>query len=251
MPLKFLYYLLTLICFTNCSSSKNTTSKTSSNKTENKNNLAQLNSGIDFTANGNLPTSWNISINYEDSIRFKTNDGKTLTFATNKCNRTETEIGIKLYTKIKNETLAINIFKTYCNSNKKSLNVTIEYLNETYTGCGTYIKNPALNNKWILYKLRNNFVDNYNIIPTLNIDLNKNKITGSDGCNKINATIFIEGDKIIFNEIKLTKGNCPDTEFTSLLQYQMSKNVATYILKNNMLYIYLIDDSLLIFKQTN
>ena len=254
MKTKYIILILISICFLSCTNSRKANKSFTTNiKQQNieKKNTALLNTGVDFIANGDAPTTWKLSLNYEDSIRFKTNDGIALTFATNKCNRTETPVGIKFYTTLKNETIEINIFTKLCDEKKKIQIVTIQYLAKTYTGCGSYLKNTALNNKWILYKLRGKFVEDYKTTPTLVIDIDKNTCKGNDGCNNINTSIIVQGDKIIFNEIKFIKNTCADNDFTTILKKQMSNQIANYFFKDGKLYLYLIDDSLLSFKPTN
>ena len=254
MKTKYIFSIFISIIFLSCNNSQKTTKSISTNIEQQnieKKNTTLLNAGVDFTASGDSPTNWELTLNYEDSIRFKTNNGIALTFATNKCNRTETPVGIKFYTTIKGETIEINIFTKLCDDKRKTQIVTIQFVTKTYTGCGSYLKNLALNNKWILYKIRGKFVDDYKTTPTLLIDIDKNICKGNDGCNNINTNIIVQGDKIIFNEIKFSKKTCADNDFTTVLKKQMSKQIANYFFKDGKLYFYLIDDSLLVFKPTN
>ena len=250
----FIFSILISICFLSCTNTQKTNKSITTNieqQNTEKKNTTLLNAGVDFIANGDSPTTWELTLNYEDSIRFKTNDGIALTFATNKCNRTETPVGIKFYTTIKKETIEINIFTNLCDKKRKTQIVTVQYIGKTYTGCGSYLKNSALNNKWILYKIRGKFVEDYKTTPTLLIDIDKNICKGNDGCNNLNASIIVQGDKIIFNEIKFSKNTCSDNDFTTILKKQMSNQIANYFFKDGKLYLYLIDDSLLAFKPTN
>ncbi|RYF79351.1 MAG: META domain-containing protein, partial [Chitinophagaceae bacterium] len=45
--------------------------------------------------------------------------------------------------------------------------------------------------------------------PTMEIDLTEGKVRGTGGCNRYNAPVTIEGDKINFGQIMSTKVNCP------------------------------------------
>ena len=250
MAKKYLYFILILTCFTNCGGTKNAAKNPTINKTEieSKNYVTQLNKGIDFTAQGNEPTIWSLAINFDDSIYIKTEDGISLTFATNNCKRMDSETSILLSTQIKKVTLAINIFKENCTTQAQK--TTLEYNNKTYTGCGAYLKNPALNNNWILYKIRNKFTDNYKPVPNMVINIDKNNFYGSDGINAYTGKIDVQGDKIFYKDLQFSKSKTGENEFTIMLKYQLNKNIASYYFKNDMLYLYLIDDSLLVFKKS-
>jgi heat shock protein HslJ len=250
---QFAYLLFTIIFFANCHAPKNTTSTLTKTEKEivQKNTVTLLQTGIDFTAAGDNPTTWNVKINFEDSIYFSATDGNKFTVAVNKSKMVKNADGIVINSELKNAKIEINIYNEYCNTKDKTQKVTVTYLTKTYTGCGSYLKHPMLHNKWTLYKLRNKFVEDYVITPTLTIDMDKNKITGNDGCNNLKTTIKIEGDKIFFEKIIFTNNTCVTNEFTTILQNTVSGKIANYYFKNDMLYLYLEDDSLLAFKKSN
>jgi META domain len=239
---KFAYLLITIIFFANCHAPKNTANTLTKTEKEivQKNNVTLLQTGIDFTAAGNNPSVWDLKINFEDSIYFSAKDGNKFTIAVNKSKMVKNADGITINSELKKEKITIFIAAEYCSKKENIRKVTISYLSKTYTGCGAYLKNPILQNKWTLYKLRNKFVEEYAVIPTLTIDLDKNKITGNDGCNNFKSTIKIEGDKIF----------CTVNEFTTILKNNVSSKIASYYFKNDILYLYLEDDSLLAFKKS-
>ena len=106
-------------------------------------------------------------------------------------------------------------------------------------------------NKWTLYKYRNKFVDDLPNIPTLILKLDNVKMIWNDGCSTTKSKIKVEGEKIFFSEISPSKNYCLDNEITTIFKNNINQGVATYYFKNDMLYLYLVDDSLLVFKKSN
>ncbi len=216
-----------------------------------KSNSTLLQNGIDFTAWGMYAQAWEVKINFEDSIYFSSLDENKFTIATNKSKVTNKENELIINASLKLDSIKIVISKTYCSSKEKTQKVQIEYKKETYTGCGLYLQNMQLQNKWMLYKFRNEFVDHLKFVPTLILDLDNNKMEWKDGCNNIKSKIKVEGEKLFFNEIKQTTLSCTDTEITKVLMNNIRSGVATYYFKNDILYLYLLDDSVLMFKKSN
>jgi uncharacterized membrane protein len=248
------YFLLfVIICFANCDGyvHKSITQEKKARQEGLKSNSILLLSGIDFTAMGNNPIAWDLKINFEDSIYFTAQDGNKFTIAANKSKIQKKENEIRINTELKSDSIEIIIEKAYCSDKQKSQKTTVQYRTKTYTGCGLYLQNAQLQNKWILYKFRNKFVDELVFVPTLLLELDNNKMIWNDACITLKSKIKIEGEKIFFKEITQQNKDCSDTEITKVFTNNISQGIATYYFKNDMLYLYLVDDSLLIFKKSN
>lgn len=249
---RFLLFLV-IICFANCDGyvHKSITQEKKTRQEGLKNTSTFLQNGIDFTAMGNNPATWELKINFEDSIYFKAQDGNKFTIAANKSKIQRTENEIKINAVLKSDSIAIIIEKAYCSNKQKSQKTIVQYQTKTYTGCGLYLQNTQLQNKWILYKFRNKFVDDLVFVPKLLLELDNNKMIWNDACITLKSKIKIEGEKIFFKEITQLNKDCSDTEITKVFTNNISQGLATYYFKNDMLYLYLADDSLLIFKKSN
>ena len=135
--------------------------------------------------------------------------------------------------------------------NKKE--VQFNFNDRIYTGCGKFLADNALNNKWVLEKIGNNIINvsEYNRFPIFEIDIEKNKLSGNDGCNSINGNIEVQGSRIKFGTITSTKMGCAKKSINNIISNLINNNIASYYFKDGKLYFYLIDDSLLVFKPTN
>ncbi len=215
-----------------------------------------LQAGIDFFAEGNEPSTWKMEMNIDDTVRFVAADGLSLVFGYNQLSLEEKE-GIKyFYKKNKNGDIKITISDNACsiskNENSYKKEVRFAFNSITYTGCGKYLSNANLSNKWMLYKVGNTFIEikEYNPLPTITINLDKNTISGNDGCNNINGKIEVQGDRIFFAPISATKKYCSSKNLGNLIQEKISNHLVNYYFKDGNLYLYLIDDSLLVFKKS-
>ena len=83
------------------------------------------------------------------------------------------------------------------------------------------------------------------------IDIQKGIISGHDGCNNFGGRITIEGNRISFGNLYQTKVYCEknNVAFEKIIQENVSGKVASYYFKEDKLYLYLLDDSLLVFKK--
>ncbi|MEQ1554219.1 MAG: META domain-containing protein, partial [Ferruginibacter sp.] len=119
----------------------------------------------------------------------------------------------------------------------------------TYNGCGNYLSNNNLHGKWKLEKLGNININtkDYNVAPFCNIDLNKNSITGNDGCNTFGGKIEVQGDRIKFGLLISTQMACGNKSIDQILAQQINNQLVNYYFKESKLYLYLPNDSILVF----
>jgi heat shock protein HslJ len=223
--------------------------------TKNKAEKMLFETGVDFFAEGNLPTNWNLKINYDDTIRFSADDGLALKFASN-----QTKKNIKKDTSIFNITLkagevSIVILNKNCFANSKSetytKQVSFNFNSKMYSGCGNFLYDNKLNGNWTLEKIGADFINvsEYNTIPIFILDITKGNLSGNDGCNIINGKIEAQGNRIKFYETWSTKKGCTKKNIENIINQQINNNLVDYYFKEGKLFLYLSDDSLLIFKK--
>jgi heat shock protein HslJ len=248
---KYFILLILLACNNKITSTKNTTTNTFDKVLENRKTTNLLNAGVDYYGEGNSPTNWTLQININDTVRFNSDDGLTLNFAYHQLKKeisTEKEI---YSTKLKAGNIVIEKYITSCETSLEK-KVTFTFNSITYKGCGKYLSNKKIEGKWILEKIENIDVSlaDYNKIPEMFFDLEKNTVIGNDGCNSIKSTIGLEGKRIRFSNFTSTQRNCSKKNIASIIEKKISNRLVDYFFKDEKLYFYLIDDSILVFKHS-
>lgn len=220
---------------------------------KNLKNLQQ--SGIDFLAEGNQPSNWILTINYDDTVRFTADDGLALKFAYNQLKKDENEERRIFTVALKSGNITIKINEKICTVTtikevfKKEVNVVFN--NKTYSGCGKFLADENLNAKWLLEKIENTPVvlNEYNRLPEININIVEGTVSGNDGCNSIRGKIEVQGKRIKFYQILSTKMGCNKKSIEKIITAQISGQIVSYYFKDGKLHLYLPDDSLMIFKK--
>jgi heat shock protein HslJ len=256
---KSIIALLVCTCMYACTSSqKNNIQKSNrvfNESLANKDEKRMLQNGIDFFAEGNTPANWNLRMDYDDTVRFTADDGLSLKFAYNQLTKDITLEKSVFFIKMKSENISITVLEKDCTLlTKKEVfkkEVLFSFNNNIYSGCGKFLADNALNNKWILEKIGSNIIitGEYNRVPIFELDIEKNRITGNDGCNTIAANIEVQGSRIKFGNIMSTKMGCAKKSIENIISSLINNNTASYYFKEGKLYLYLIDDSLLVFKK--
>ena len=240
----------------------NSTKNIPINKTSNNNDLQQAKdlknlqqSGIDFLAEGNQPSNWMLTINYDDTVRFTADDGLALKFAYNQLKKDENEERRIFTVGLKSGNVAIKINEKICTVTtirevfKKE--VSVVFNNTTYSGCGKFLADENLNAKWLLEKIGNTPVvtNEYNRLPEININIVEGTVSGNDGCNSIRGKIEVQGKRIKFYQILSTKMGCNKKSIEKIITTQISGQIVSYYFKEGKLHLYLPDDSLMVFKK--
>jgi heat shock protein HslJ len=83
--------------------------------------------------------------------------------------------------------------------------------------------------------------------PTIEIYLKEERFSGNTGCNNINGSMNVEGDKISFSDITTTKMFCVDVDETSFLS--ALKEADNYKIEKMNLYLFDDDREMLVFKK--
>ena len=90
-------------------------------------------------------------------------------------------------------------------------------------------------------------VENQELHPTLEIYLAEERFSGNMGCNNINGSMNVEGEKISFSDITTTKMFCVDVDETSFLT--ALRKATKYKIEKMRLYLFDDDKEVLVFKK--
>ncbi len=155
---------------------------------------------------------------------------------------------VKKYTlKTDEGSMEIELYKMLCVNEKTgeqfsySVKVSIQHPNDSlatsFNGCGTYVTDPGLEAKWVLYSMAADTVtaSQFNdTLPYLYVYSRGNSFEGNSGCNIIRGRIFSERSLLRFTDLNLTKRKCgniaKEEEFTKALQFSTQ-----YALENDKL----------------
>ena len=209
--------------------------------------------GIDFIAYGNEPAHWKLSFNFEDSIRFSSVDGFSFVIPTLK--PVQDNDGMKIYSAPHPiGKLEIQIFSEKCATGStpdSRIRASVQAGNRLYTGCGQYLYDSRLNDKWRLvqYAGKTNFENTKNA-AFLQFEIENQNLTGTDGCNRIQGKFWVQGNYIQFSNLSSTMKSCAQND-TENFYSRLSGQLIRYRLDGIKLYLYLIDDSILIFEKYN
>ncbi len=211
--------------------------------------IVKRNNGIDFIAQGDIPLPWKLEMDFDNYYIFKTaNDtvrcapANNFTIQNPKAEQFKA-VGV-------HKTLDITIADANCENSKQKI-TTVLVGDILFKGCGEFLYNHQLHNKWTLIQIDNEELDDNEFPfehPFLQLDLSKLKMIGFDGCNGISSAISIYGDRIKFSNITSTLKACINVRSDKMKLALLSDQLIEYRFRNNNLVLYLIDDSRLVFK---
>ena len=204
--------------------------------------------GTDFEASGTTPTPWTVLINFDESILFRSDDGVNVSSKPAKPVKVEqTE---KITSKAGEKPIEIAINNLACDNNPTSTKTTVTYNGKEYSGCGKYLMDSRLHNKWKLDAIDDIAIETAafpNGMPYFSLDLVKRKVSGFDGCNGFGGNITVMGKRIRFDALMSTlKAYIQNSSYNFKLGL-ISNNLVDYHFENDNLVLYLIDDSRLQF----
>ncbi len=253
------FFVVVFLGINGCNSGTKNTIKSESKAfeavKENRQLDALMSTGIDFFAEGNQPSNWTLKINFSDTIRFLTEDGISVKFAYNQVAKKEDADKTTYSIDFEGKKLNIDIFNKVCsipnNNNNFSKEVMVSCFNIMYKGCGKFLADSKLQGKWVVEKIDGKLISSsdYNQLPFL--EFTTNNVSGNDGCNRMGAPIEIQGKQIKFGQFFSTKMACGKKDIAELLQKKINDKSVDYYFKEDKLYFYLIDDSVLIFTKAN
>ncbi|HMJ45912.1 MAG TPA: META domain-containing protein [Ferruginibacter sp.] len=252
--MKLVIVLLVLSNFVSCSSArKNAAGMIAARESLHlPDSLSQLqHQGIDFIATGDIPEPWKAVMDFDKGIDFISN---TFTLAVPVVKKDSTNIKAVSFTSVSAAgKINLVIFDLPCepvskNTLGKKVEVTVN--NKRYTGCGKYLYDNRLNDHWVLERINNKLQEasSYSSkLPFLELDLQANKLTGSDGCNRISGPMEVRGTRIAFSPFNSTKMACNNNPAEKIFSEWLSNQLVDYFIKNDKLVLYLGDDSSLTF----
>ena len=208
--------------------------------------------GIDFFATGDVPVYWTIELDLEKGFSFEPADGRQL-FASPVAGTSSAGTNAIVYeTKTDEGIMKLAIFDEPCTGKEKDKKpqkkIEITLNNKRYTGCGNYLYDHAINDIWTLETIGNKNPDvPVRELPWMEFNLEKNKVYGYNGCNKINADIKVEGNRIKFSPFSKTKMACPGNETEQLFSAMLSGHIVDYYIENGRLTLILPNETKLIF----
>lgn len=260
MKSSFLLLIIPVFFFAACK----TGSKTSINKivTAQRNimpsdsMIQKQKKGIDLIGTGNTPSTWSLEIDFDKIVSFTSGDGNNV-YVLPAFEKKEPSSEIETY-RIKTDLgpMIIEVYSSVCPGTgigeqfNKKIEVTIK--GKRYTGCGKYLFDHRLNDSWILESVNNKIqsaADFSKGLPRMELNLLTNKMNGSDGCNNINSTIEVKGNRIKFSLFASTRMACNNTDAEKIFSTMVSNKLVDYYMENNKLILYLEDDSKLYFKR--
>ena len=218
--------------------------------------IQKLKKGTDLVGKGNSPAIWSLEIDFDKIISFSSGDGNNV-YVLPAFEKKEINSEIEMY-RMKTDlgAMTIEIFTTTCTGMEageqfnKKVEVTIN--NKRYTGCGKYLFDHRLNDSWVLesvnYKIQT-AADFSKGLPRIEFNLLSNKMNGSDGCNNINSTIEVKGNRIKFSPFADTRMACNNNVVEKIFSTMLSNKLVDYYMENDKLILYLEDDSKLYFKR--
>ena len=253
--MKFLLHFFFFLCclFAACTTAKQTAKKNieiTKYSSQLPDSLSKKQTaGIDFFASGNSPANWTLELDFDKNFIFSSADGTQL-FTQAVKPSAETNAATTYKATNPKGAITIIIYNEPCgkeNTGKK----TDFYLNDKpYTGCGKSLYDYRLNDNWILESVNNKILNPADFtkgLPHISFNLLEKKLTGTDGCNNISTGIEVEGNRIKFAPVASTKISCKNNSIQKIFSEKISNQTASYFFREGKLYLYLIDDSLLIF----
>lgn len=255
---KIITALCLILFIVGCSSTKKIPAKLASknNNVQQSSDLKnQLQNGVDFFAQGNQPSNWTLSINYDDTVRFTADDGLALKFAYNQLKKDVNEERRIFTVTLKSGNVKIEIKEKICTVTtirevfKKE--VTVVFNKTMYSGCGKFLADNNLEARWLLEKIGNTAIvpGEYNKVPEFNINIVEGTVSGNDGCNSIRGKMEVQGKRIQFYRLLNTKMGCNKKSIEKIISAQINEKIISYYFKDGKLFLYLPDDSLLVFKK--
>ena len=224
-------------------------------------NTGDSNSLPGFKATGEAP-SWEVAIDFDGDISFKSQDDHSFELSAELSEpvRPQDIDAVSYRTKTKEGRLHLTIFREACSDStgarnfdhKVRVSAQTNDMNSmvNYEGCGKYLGDYRLNDIWVLESINGQSVDSLKKAPNLEFQLNKNKVYGFGGCNRINGPIEVSEDSLTFGNIAATQMACPNMETEKSFLEQISNKSHHFEIGNLQLTLS-NDQSTLIFKKVD
>lgn len=218
-------------------------------------------SGIDFIASGNEPF-WSLEIDFDKSIHFKSLNGIDIMIPAGKGEKAMDADVTRYAGETDSGSLIIQLGKWECvndmSGEKMPYSVTVDVKKKsannyvTYKGCGRNLFDYRLNDIWVLDSINNKKITSKDFVkelPRFEFLLTDMKCYGYTGCNNLNTSIKLMGNKITFGKIITTKMACAGFDESLYLQYFDNKTLE-YKIANLKLYLQSAND-LLVYRKVD
>ena len=110
----------------------------------------------------------------------------------------------------------------------------------TPASTATKVPSGSLQDIWVLHRISSDVQYGVNLVnntPVLELDTVKNSMSGHTGCNSMSGKLRIRGNKLLFDNVKLTSDQpCSDKGFEKKLLSSL-RNGILYKLTNDTLYL--------------
>lgn len=135
---------------------------------------------------------------------------------------------------------------------KNAIFLSIIFFSSLNASCssGNDSTDVRIHDIWVLESIEGvtySRIEDQQLHPTLEIFLAEKRFIGNTGCNNMNGSVNVEGEKISFSDILTTKMFCPDVDeigFISAL-----KKVNNYKIEKMRLYLFDDKKEMLVFKK--
>ncbi len=223
----------------------------------------QFEQGTDFLASGNEPF-WSLEIDFDKTMHFKMEGGlELITPAVEGVKAMDANV-IRYHASTEKGTLTVQIQKLECindmSGEKLEYSVTINTKSNTdkdytaYKGCGRYLSDYRLHNIWVLDSINNKKIlaaDFMKGTPIVEFNLTENKIFGHTGCNNINGTIEVMGNKIQISRLATTRLACKDMDFENNYINSLSRKTVPYTIEPGKLRLQVNADSVFTYRKVD
>ena len=205
-------------------------------------------SGVDFIASGNLPSAWSLYLDFDKDFRFygDANEVYVSNAVKPKLANSEKQV-FEVNTTVGK--MLITVYATSCEQGQK---VDVEIAGKLFTGCGSYQVDSRLPGEWTLRFIDQELLDDKdypNGLPVIRIDEQLTSGQVFDGCNQFRVQVLNQGDRIQLSNWRGTKKSCPDIKTVVLFQTWLSEKLVNIRLEEDMLTLYLQNDSRLLFRK--
>jgi heat shock protein HslJ/uncharacterized membrane protein/uncharacterized lipoprotein NlpE involved in copper resistance len=224
----------------------------------------KFDAGIDFTARGNEPF-WSLDIDFDKQMKFtsmtdiaelntpivsgmKSDDGKSTFY------HSITEAGEIKITITDNPCSDNMSGEQFTQTVKIQAKQSVDNQFTEFNGCGKHLMDLRLNDIWVMQEMTGVVLKKEALnkgLPTFEFHLKENRFSGHAGCNQMNGSIKVEGNKIKFGPIASTKMACPDMTVEQAVTAAMSGKQIIYSIENLKLTLISEDGVKMIFKKVD
>lgn len=90
--------------------------------------------------------------------------------------------------------------------------------------------------EWVAVKVENDEMESLNTGRRPTIQLSEGKMSGHSSCNRFHGTYIMDGNKLTFDQIMMTKMFCPETDSLEKLYTKTLSDVRLWEYKQGKLY---------------